>query len=317
MHYKKSLYPQRGGIMTNETGKTTTAFAALSLMLSACGGGDGAGTASFTSWSTIQPSSTVVAQGLSQEVDSVGNPSAVSRNSSATMSLDADGKLSRLVIRSLTTTIDVDLFSPGGETGFLEATSSTDSAISVIFADPIFPPRFPPGYDYQTFGVWESTATDTVGYFSVGVPTVGSNIPTTSTATFTGSLAGFYFDPDGLGFFAFGDVNVTADFASRTLVFGTENTVIRPDLLTAGNAISRNDLNLSGTLSYASGTNSFSGSVESAGSLISNSLTGSSSGQFYGPNAEELGGVFFVQDLSDPTSLESYSGAYGAKTTAP
>lgn len=302
--------------MTNGTGKAT-AVVALSLMLSACGGGDGGGTAAFTSWSTIQPSSTVVAQGLSQEVDSIGNPSAVSRNSSATISLDADGKLSRLVLRSLTTTIDVDLFSPSGETGFLEATSSTDSTISVIFADPNFPPRFPPGYDYQTFGVWESTATNTIGYFSVGAPTVGSNIPTTSTATFTGSLAGFYFDPDGLGFFAFGDVNVNADFASRTLAFSTASTVIRPDLLTAGNEIGRNDLNLSGTLSYASGTNSFSGPVESAGGLIFNSLSGSSSGQFYGPNAKELGGVFYVQDLSDPTSLESYSGAYGAKITAP
>lgn len=38
-------------------------------------------------------------------------------------------------------------------------------------------------------------------------------------------------------------------------------------------------------------------------------MNGMSSGQFYGPNAQELGGAF---SLSGP-DLESYAGAYGAK----
>ena len=38
-------------------------------------------------------------------------------------------------------------------------------------------------------------------------------------------------------------------------------------------------------------------------------MTGTSVGQFYGPAAEELGGVF---SLRGTNSLEHYSGAYGA-----
>jgi hypothetical protein len=40
-------------------------------------------------------------------------------------------------------------------------------------------------------------------------------------------------------------------------------------------------------------------------------LTGNSTGQFYGPNAEELGGVFLLQG----SGVETYAGAYGAKQT--
>ncbi len=47
----------------------------------------------------------------------------------------------------------------------------------------------------------------------------------------------------------------------------------------------------------------FSGNVSATG------LTGSSSGQFYGPNAEELGGVFALEG----TGVETYIGGYGAK----
>lgn len=292
--------------MRKGTGKTI-AFLSLTLMLSACGGGDGGGTASFTSWSSIQPSSTVVAQGQSLE-DRGGTSVPLVSSSTATLSFDADKILSELVLRTPTTTVSVDVFQFGVEPGFVEAGSSTDLTTSAIFA-------IPPGYEYQTFGIWETGATpnNVFGAFSAGAPTVASNIPTTNGATFTGDLVGFYVDPLGNRSFAFGDVTVNANFGSRTLGFSTQNTVIKTDLGTLGTA--RSDLNLSGTLSYAAGTNTFTGSVTSPGSPLSNPLSGNSSGQFYGPSAQELGGVFFLSDPSDSVSLETYSGAYGAKVT--
>ena len=60
---------------------------------------------------------------------------------------------------------------------------------------------------------------------------------------------------------------------------------------------------MAGTLNYAAGSNAFSGNVSATG------LTGSSSGQFYGPNAEELGGVFSLEGAG----VETYIGGYGAK----
>jgi hypothetical protein len=174
MHYKKSLYLQRGDIMKNGIDKTASAFVSLSLMLSACGG-DGGGTASFTSWSSIQPSSTVVAQGLSQEVDSTGRPSFVSTSSSGTITFDAGGHWSSLVLRTPATTLDLDLVGPLAG-GFLEAASTDFDTVATI-ADPV-----PLAYSYQTFGIWETASTDTVGAFSIGAPTPGSNIPTTNGA---------------------------------------------------------------------------------------------------------------------------------------
>ena len=61
-------------------------------------------------------------------------------------------------------------------------------------------------------------------------------------------------------------------------------------------------LDMAGILTYAAGTNSFTGNVVTTG------LTGTSTGRFYGPNAEELGGVFGLSGAG----LESYSGGYGA-----
>jgi hypothetical protein len=134
-------------------------------------------------------------------------------------------------------------------------------------------------------------------------------------APFTGKLAGFYVDPDtGFRFLAFGNMKIDANFVSRTLVLGSSETAIRPDFATIPEP--RPDLDLRGpTLSYAAGTNSFSGDVSTVGSSLGN-LSGNTTGQFYGPSAQELGGVFFLQSSDTTTAFpETYSGAYGAKVT--
>ena len=65
-------------------------------------------------------------------------------------------------------------------------------------------------------------------------------------------------------------------------------------------------LDLSGTLSYGPGSARFSGTLANAGGTMS----GASQGQFYGPAAQELGGVF---GLKAATGVETFVGAYGAK----
>ncbi|HET9463099.1 MAG TPA: transferrin-binding protein-like solute binding protein, partial [Thiobacillus sp.] len=96
-----------------------------------------------------------------------------------------------------------------------------------------------------------------------------------------------------------------ANFVTRSLTFNTTNTQTSTNWAAFTAAP---ELNLTGTLTYAPGTNSFAGTVTSA------TLTGDSTGQFYGPNAEELGGVFFLKGAG----VETYAGAYGAvRPTAP
>jgi hypothetical protein len=64
--------------------------------------------------------------------------------------------------------------------------------------------------------------------------------------------------------------------------------------------------NVAGTkLSWSDATNSFGGSVKNGNGV----LTGTVLGRFYGPNAEELGGVY---NLSG-SGLNLHAGAFGAK----
>ena len=160
------------------------------------------------------------------------------------------------------------------------------------------------GWDYQSFGAWNSLVDSSVSVGSFGQPTPASGVPTSGTATFTGKLAGYYVPAFGEGgYTAAANLTVNANFSSRSLGFASSGTTIARDLNAPASAP---HLNLGGTLTYAPGTNAFSGTVTNA----SGTMSGSSNGRFYGPAAQELGGVF---SLRSSTSAETFTGAYGAK----
>lgn len=161
------------------------------------------------------------------------------------------------------------------------------------------------GWEYQSFGIWnvEARITPDIHAVSFGAPTPFSGIPTLGTANFTGKLGGLYVSPAGQGAVALADVSVNADFGARTLGFSSTATTLTRDLAATTPAP---DLDLSGTLTYASGSGRFSGALVNAGGTLS----GPSSGSFYGPAAEELGGAFRLRSAS---GVETFTGAYGAK----
>lgn len=305
------------------------ALLSVSLALSACGGGGGGtapspaptplATTAFTTWSAVQPGVTYRADGLGQEVTGTASggqfvaiaPSGVADGYSAYLTFDSALQLSQLTLTTPdpslvvldktaagTTFADLTL-TPGTSPQFVGARNSTSVA---VMAKPI-----DLGWDYQTFGIWEtdrdSTTSRKFGAMSVGAPTIGTAIPTTGNPTFTGYATGSYVSPAGTGTTVFAAVTVGADFGTQTLTFNTANTQTSSDWVTF---TPNGNLDLSGNLSYAAGTNRFTGTVSSVGGL-----TGNSTGQFYGPNAEELGGVFLLQG----SGVETYAGAYGAKQT--
>lgn len=298
------------------------AAAIVSTFLSACGGGGGSGgtvpTTSttptgtpFTSWSAVTAGSTVVVPGMSQEVTrtadfttglitSISAPTAVDTAASFfTETLNSSGTITKVVITSPTGNISFDA-AAGDTIGYLVnapwilAAVKNDQSALVMGADPS---SF--GWEYQSFGVWSTGRTTESG--SAGVMSVGA--PTAGTATFTGTSNGVYVDAAGLGYQVDSDVSVNANFAARTLVLSSPGTVTSRDFFATTS--SAPNLNLTGTLAYAAGTNSFAGTLTNGGTL-----TGSSSGRFYGPSAEELGGVFI---LKASRGVETYGGAYGAK----
>lgn len=158
------------------------------------------------------------------------------------------------------------------------------------------------GWNYQSFGVWTrplGSDRGTIESRSFGSVSPGSAVPLVGTAQFTGKLAGLHVSPAGTGRAAVAELSVGADFGARTLSFASSQT-----RFSSGAAAPQ--LDLSGTLTYSAGSNAFSGTLISAGGA----LKGSSTGQFYGPAAQELGGVFTVKSA---TSMETFTGAYGAK----
>jgi hypothetical protein len=155
-------------------------------------------------------------------------------------------------------------------------------------------------HQYQSFGVWNERLDASRGQITVwsqGQPTPAQGIPASGNATFQGRLSGAYVSPSGVGGAAASDLKVSADFGARSLGFASSGTTV--------NGTAAPTLDLRGTLTYAPGQGRFSGSVASA----SGTLRGSTNGQFYGPRAEELGGVFAAAGAG----AERFVGAYGAR----
>ncbi len=179
----------------------------------------------------------------------------------------------------------------------------------------------PTGYTYQTFGSWQTTnfagALSEV-YFSSGISTAQLTLPVVGTASYTGQAAGSYVnaitnDPSK----TVATMNATADFAARTVAFSTTATTSLSNNAAVGTLPTANaGLNMNGTLSYAAGSNTFTGAV-----TTTNGMSGNATGRFYGPGIAvatptkvvgappEIGGTFAVM----ATGVGAMQGAFGGK----
>lgn len=190
-----------------------------------------------------------------------------------------------------------------------EQPSSTSGNIA-LFVNPAVTNSL--AYNYQAFGGWlgaEDLGNDLwngyIGAMSIGTPTASVSVPSTGVSAFRGYTTGVHVsaspeDAQTQTAFTASEFLLNADFAARNLSFVTTNTNVH----IYGWLTTNSDLDLSGTLTYSPATNSFTGGVTSAGGMA-----GSASGRFYGPNAEEVGGLFSVSD----GSVSTYTGSFGGK----
>lgn len=273
--------------------KSRNVFPVLAvLMLSACGGGGGE-SATPLAWDGLGQEVSYVYDPANKTITSIGTPTNTTGNYSTKLTFDA-GVVTGLTLTTPTRTLSFasyEIFDVRPE--IIGATNATSNALLAN--------HIALGWDYQTFGVWETgldTTQGTFGAFSVGV-TAGTVIPNTGDAAFSGKVAGSYVNETGVGHAVLANLTVNVDFSSQSLAFNTTGTQTSLDWTTFTD---NSGLNLSGNLSYSPGTNGFTGDLSTV-----SGLAGQSSGQFYGPNAEELGGVFFLQGNG-----ETYTGAYGA-----
>ena len=161
------------------------------------------------------------------------------------------------------------------------------------------------GWNYQSFGVWntQGMTAGRINSLSFGSVTPASAVPSSGTASFVGKLGGVYVSASGDASMASADVRVQADFGNRSLGFASSGTRLTQDLKGTTPAP---HLDLAGTLTYSPAANSFAGPLRNAGATMS----GSTTGRYYGPAAQELGGVFTIKSAN---TAETLTGAYGAR----
>lgn len=178
--------------------------------------------------------------------------------------------------------------------------SILDYLKNVDFVDPALQ-----SWNYQTFGWWagafDQDPTRTAGSFSVGATTLGSAIPTAGSALFQGKLAAEYYPgTDGYPTDIAATASLSVDFGARTAAFASSDWRDSKSIQ-AGTA-------LSGLLTYQSQQNLLAGTLTTANGLLS----GQASAQFYGPHAEEVGGVFTLAPTTGPAGGVGVVGGFGA-----
>ena len=282
------------------------ATVSLPLTMVACAGGGGGGGSSsggvvitpFTSWAAIQPNSTVQASGGSTGASYTANPitgqvltvSTVSQASSgATVNFTyGPTSLTGIAIQSAqgasaslnTNNGDVISTTSSGSVlyGYNAARTTTLLAPSVDYF----------GWNYQSYGVWvtgQGTGSGTVGAASVGSITPTASIPATGTGSFSGNSLGMYVNSSGQAFYTVANMTANANFATQAVTFATTGTTTVN--LATGVSASAPTLNLSSNMTYTGGT--LSGAITSG-----SGMSGTATGKFYGPTAQEIGGTYVL-----------------------
>jgi len=305
-------------MMMTKTG-VTLALLPLAVILTGCGGGGGGSSSAtlggFTSFTAAARNSAISLSGMSQEASYTYNtstskvaslgPISSGDNATASITYDSSGNTTTAQYTSANGTSLNFSRANGDIFGYLRINNNIDVAISADGTKYILAAN-PHGFqwDYQTFGTWVTgagTGSGQVGFSSMGATTSSANIPTTGAATYSGYTGGRYSAANGDDYFTSSSLTANANFANRTLAVTSSNTQVTRDLLSAS---SNSNLNFTGSLAYNSGSNQFTGNITTTGGL-----NGTMTGKFYGPSANEIGGVFATQ----PSGVQLYGGSFGAK----
>src|SRR4051812_1461247 len=253
----------------------------------------------FTSFAAIQPNQTVVLSGMSQTA--MGTQSGPSNNLTmgplVPVAVDTTGTTLSLTYDGAGALSGVQISSPNSSMSFSRGAGDniSCSSSSCVITDSsgargaLLANSKASGWNYQTFGYWGTDLPEgglQMSALSAGSATPANAVPLTGAGNFIGQARGVYIDAAGAPFATLADMNANVNFSGRSIAFATSNTTTE-NTNTKVQA-SNTGLNLSGTFTYAAGGNQFSGSVASA----NGSMTGTSTGRFYGPSAQEIGGVY-------------------------
>ena len=166
-------------------------------------------------------------------------------------------------------------------------------------------------FNYQSFGIWANgdlspSSSGYVSAFSGGAPT--ADVASLSgTASYDGVAAGWYVDDQGVPYAAFADFHAGINFdANKVTSLYTSDTYLTNPNLASPMEASNLDFNQTNViLPDVSATGAFTSEIGADG-LNTGTMTGQLNGQVFGPNGEEVGGLFQLSG-----SGGSYMGAVG------
>ena len=299
---------------------------AVLILLAACGGGGGGSspvkTVPFTTFSAITSGQPVQASGISQTASATTVSGTVTSttlssvdlaNSSATLTYGAIPTMSAISFSAPASSVSYSGSSVQcvAHSGVCGGANTNSQAVAI---NPLDPPAPTLAWNYQSFGYWLVTSSGTdakAGVISYGSPTPVMGLPIAGTATYTGLSSGAYVDPNGAVFVYAAQMQSNVDFGARTIGFSTSSTTVSPMNVVANTAAP--ELDVTGTLAYSAGSNQFSGPISATGRggpPSVKTLAGSATGQFYGPTAQEIGGVLSLKDTAGPQTM---LGGFGGK----
>lgn len=181
--------------------------------------------------------------------------------------------------------IDFDNDSQVFDSGFVASPPSTNHRATMLI------PGNASDYLYTSYGVWARDITSclfgTCGSsffadaFYFGSPTQGSGTPIDGQAVFDGTMHGYYSPVTQSAVALSGDATLNVDFGAKTVTGSFHNistsTILGPGVGTF------NDIAIDASISGSSLTGTVTGGPGATGPI---------SGDFFGPAAAELGGVF-------------------------
>ena len=293
--------------------------------LCACAGGGGGGGSGpapfapvavpFTSFAAVQANQRVTfPNGSGQSVNANGTLSGANITSVIVSPIDTASTNGSMTYDGNKALNAFSVVTPGGSISFsrpadsiactIGVCSATNAMAEALIIDGANPTG---GFNYQTFGSWDRAGTTTsfdVGVFSFGAPTPGAAIPTVGNASFTGVATGFFVNSSQAGFATTAPVSANADFLNRTMSFATSGTTLVAFSNSAQTVDNAGNLSITGSFTWAPGVNALTSSNLSAPI----GLNGGGKARFYGPNAQEVGGVYSLSGAAG-----QMVGSFGAK----
>jgi len=279
----------------------------LSIFLIGCAGNKSTTSSNgeFSNWASVSPN--VIAHfsnGNSSVVSSTGTVSQTNSSVNANILFDSGYNISSITLNQSATNL-VTYSAAAGDTIVKDSSAAnftfTNQKLSSIgiLGNPYYW-----GYQYQTYGAWGAWGNVGTGgnAVSIGALTPSSGIPSSGSAVFSGGSNG-YLISGGYSYITSANMTANVNFATQSVSFATTGTTAVGKI--GGTVTDASGSNLAGTMTYASGKNLMTGSVTST-----SGMSGSIIANFYGPNANEIGGTY---GLTNATAGNSLVGGFGGK----